>query len=171
MGGCINSQTKRWWIMLLVIGLAGAAGLGVPIALKIHSGASYEERLEFASRLLQEVPLIDGHNDLPWNIRKFVHNKLSTFKFAEDLRKVPPWSESAWSHTDLPRLRAGHISAQFWAAYVPCESAYKDAIQLTLEQIDVIKRLTDKYSPPLTFCTSAQGKGGCCCTGVLHKCY
>jgi Membrane dipeptidase (Peptidase family M19). len=47
---------------------------------------------------------------------------------------------------------------QFWAAYVPCESAYKDAIQLTLEQIDVIKRLTDKYSPPLTFCTSAQGK-------------
>uniref|UniRef100_A0A8D8VKL6 Dipeptidase n=1 Tax=Cacopsylla melanoneura TaxID=428564 RepID=A0A8D8VKL6_9HEMI len=156
MGGCINSQTKRWWIMLLVIGLAGAAGLGVPIALKIHSGASYEERLEFASRLLQEVPLIDGHNDLPWNIRKFVHNKLSTFKFAEDLRKVPPWSESAWSHTDLPRLRAGHISAQFWAAYVPCESAYKDAIQLTLEQIDVIKRLTDKYSPPLTFCTSAQ---------------
>lgn len=74
MGGCITSQTKRWWIMLLVIGLAGAAGLGVPIALKIHSGASYEERLEFASRLLQEVPLIDGY--------EFFVNKYRTFFIA-----------------------------------------------------------------------------------------
>ncbi|KAL1124821.1 hypothetical protein AAG570_001442 [Ranatra chinensis] len=45
---------------------------------------------------------------------------------------------------------------QFWAAYVPCESQFKDAVQLTLEQIDVIRRLTEKYHPPLTFCTSAK---------------
>jgi len=47
---------------------------------------------------------------------------------------------------------------QFWAAYVPCEAQHRDAVQLTLEQIDVIKRLTDRYSPQLTTCTSAQGK-------------
>ncbi|KAK6619229.1 hypothetical protein RUM44_003611 [Polyplax serrata] len=52
------------------------------------------------------------HNDLPWNIRKFLHNRLKDFKFREDLRQVKPWSSSAWSHTDLPRLRAGHVSAQ-----------------------------------------------------------
>lgn len=47
---------------------------------------------------------------------------------------------------------------QFWAAYVPCEAQYKDAVQISLEQIDVIQRLTDRYSPQLTKCTSAYGK-------------
>lgn len=47
---------------------------------------------------------------------------------------------------------------QFWAAYVPCEAQYKDAVQQTLEQIDLIIRLTNKYSNQLTICTSASGK-------------
>ncbi|XP_073988631.1 dipeptidase 1-like isoform X2 [Rhodnius prolixus] len=158
-GSCMPGfrlRVRQRWMVLIALVLAAAAGVGLPIALKIQAGASFEERLEIASRLLQEVPLIDGHNDLPWNIRKFVHNRLNEFRFGEDLRGVPPWSLSAWSHTDLQRLRAGQVSAQFWAAYVPCESQFKDAVQLTLEQIDVIRRLTEKYSPPLTFCTSAQ---------------
>lgn len=46
---------------------------------------------------------------------------------------------------------------QFWAAYVPCEAQYRDAVQLTLEQIDVIIRLTEKYAPQLITCTSAIG--------------
>ncbi|KDR22906.1 hypothetical protein L798_14762 [Zootermopsis nevadensis] len=103
------------------------------------------------------------HNDLPWNIRKFLHNRLRDFRFGEDLRKVVPWSRSPWSHTDLPRLQAGLVAAQvstilywlmFWAAYVPCESQFLDAVQLTLEQIDVIRRLTEKYHPTLILCTS-----------------
>lgn len=49
------------------------------------------------------------------------------------------------------------VFIQFWAAYVPCEAQYKDAVQLTLEQIDVIIRLTDKYSKDLRICTSAEG--------------
>lgn len=52
------------------------------------------------------------HNDLPWNIRKFVHNQLGKFNFSDDLRMVEPWSKSNWSHTDLPRLRAGLVGAQ-----------------------------------------------------------
>lgn len=47
---------------------------------------------------------------------------------------------------------------QFWAAFVPCEAQHKDAVQITLEQIDVIKRLTERYSPHLTACTSVHGK-------------
>lgn len=46
---------------------------------------------------------------------------------------------------------------QFWAAYVPCEAQYKDAVQITLEQIDVIIRLTNKYPNDLTICTSSKG--------------
>lgn len=49
------------------------------------------------------------------------------------------------------------LSFQFWAAYVPCEAQYKDAVQITLEQIDVIDRLTERYSPPMTKCTSVYG--------------
>lgn len=108
----MDLSTRHWWIIVTVLLIAAAAGVGVPIALKISAGASIDERLEFASRLLQEVPLIDGHNDLPWNIRKFLHNRLKDFKFGEDLRNVSPWSTSAWSHTDLPRLKQGHVAAQ-----------------------------------------------------------
>lgn len=58
-----------------------------------------------------------------------------------------------------PRLcRADKFfSFQFWAAYVPCEAQYKDAVQITLEQIDVIERLTDRYSPQMTKCSSVYG--------------
>lgn len=51
-----------------------------PLLLSCISGAPFEERLRVAVQLLDQVPLIDGHNDLPWNIRKFLHNKLNDFK-------------------------------------------------------------------------------------------
>ena len=63
------------------------------------------------------APLINyrsprSHNDLPWNVRKFMHNKLHAFNLTQRLDTVRPWSRSAWSHTDLPRLREGQVSAQ-----------------------------------------------------------
>lgn len=74
--------------------------------------ASPKERLETVRQVLSEVPLIDGHNDLPWNIRNFVHNQLADFDFEKDLRQVAPWSKSAWSQTDLVRLRQGMVGGQ-----------------------------------------------------------
>ncbi|GLH01399.1 Dipeptidase [Gryllus bimaculatus] len=53
-----------------------------------------------------------SHNDLPWNVRKFVHNQILTFNFTADLMKVDPWARSNWSHTDLPRLRRGMVGGQ-----------------------------------------------------------
>lgn len=53
-------RVRQRWMVLIALVLAAAAGVGLPIALKIQAGASFEERLEIASRLLQEVPLIDG---------------------------------------------------------------------------------------------------------------
>ncbi|XP_043257763.1 LOW QUALITY PROTEIN: dipeptidase 1-like [Colletes gigas] len=117
---------------------------------------SPRERLETVRQVLSEVPLIDGHNDLPWNIRNFVHNQLAEFDFDKDLRQVAPWSKSAWSQTDLVRLRQGMVGGQFWAAYVPCESQHLNAVQLTLEQVDLIKRLIEKYSQHMQFAVSSR---------------
>ncbi|KOX71899.1 hypothetical protein WN51_03044 [Melipona quadrifasciata] len=116
---------------------------------------SPRDRLETVRQVLSEVPLIDGHNDLPWNIRNFVHNQLAEFDFDKDLRQVAPWSKSAWSQTDLVRLRQGMVGGQFWAAYVPCESQHLNAVQLTLEQVDLIKRLIEKYSQHMQFAASS----------------
>jgi hypothetical protein len=64
------------------------------------------------------IALYSRHNDLPWNIRKFLHNRLQDFRFGEDLRKIVPWSSSPWSHTDLPRLQAGLVAAQVSTLYM-----------------------------------------------------
>lgn len=56
----------------------------------------------------------DGHNDLPWNIKRYSHNRLEYLNFTEGVRSTEPWSNSQWSHTDIPRLRQGLIGAQFW---------------------------------------------------------
>ncbi|XP_038211427.1 uncharacterized protein LOC119831926 [Zerene cesonia] len=152
----LSGWQRRWCCVAVLVLVAGTACVAGPLALRAPPGAPLHERLRLAERLLHDTPLIDGHNDLPWNIRKFLHNKIKDFRFNEDLRTISPWATSSWSHTDLPRLKQGRVAAQFWAAYVPCDSQHKDAVQLTFEQIDLIQRLTDKYHPELTFCTSAE---------------
>ncbi|XP_013108600.1 dipeptidase 1 [Stomoxys calcitrans] len=123
----------------------------------VCSANDLDYRLQRVKNVLKEVPLIDGHNDLPWNIRKFLKNQLKDFHFAGDLRQVQPWSNSAWSHTDLRRLKEGMVSAQFWSAYAPCSSQHLDAVQLTLEQIDLIRRLVTLYPHQMSLVTSAIG--------------
>ncbi|XP_030376216.1 dipeptidase 1 [Scaptodrosophila lebanonensis] len=131
--------------------------LVLPI-LKCSAGSTdFDYRMQRVKNVLKEVPLIDGHNDLPWNIRKFLKNQLKDFRFGSDLRELAPWSTSAWSHTDLRRLKEGMVSAQFWSAYAPCSSQHLDAVQLTLEQIDLIRRLVQLYPHHMTLVTTASG--------------
>ena len=73
-------------------------------------------------RILSSVPLIDGHNDLPNSIRFLAANKVSLAHIDQDLSQVEPWASSKYSHTDLGRLRAGMVGAQFWAAYMDCDT-------------------------------------------------
>ncbi|XP_034938112.1 dipeptidase 1 isoform X3 [Chelonus insularis] len=96
------------------------------------------------------------HNDLPWNIRKFLKNQLRNFQF-HDLKRVHPWSQTAWSHTDLKRLKEGMVAAQFWSAYVPCSSQHLDSVQLALEQIDLIRRLVNKHPKNMILVTTSEG--------------
>jgi membrane dipeptidase len=84
----------------------------------------------------REVPLIDGHNDIPWTLRQKVKNDLSTF----DLRSSQPELM-----TDIPRLRNGGVGAQFWSVYVPAEMQGPDAVLATTEQMDLVYQIIEKY--------------------------
>lgn len=148
-----NRNTLRgpWCICLVVCVVIATlgAGLGLPLALNPQlEPKTPQERLAVIYRLLKEAPLIDGHNDLPWNLRKFVNNKLLGLNLST-IATEEPWSQSKWSHTDIPRLKAGMLGAQFWSAYVPCKAQHVDAVQITLEQIDVIRRLVEFNSQHL----------------------
>ncbi|HEX9981874.1 MAG TPA: dipeptidase [Thermoanaerobaculia bacterium] len=101
-------------------------------------------------RILREVPLIDGHNDLPWQMRERVRNQLSKLDLRADQSKL-----ATPLHTDLARLKAGHLGGQFWSVYVPASMKGADAVQATLEQIDVVHRLAALYPETLEIALTA----------------
>lgn len=47
---------------------------------------------------------------------------------------------------------------QLWVAYAPCGAQHKDAVQVTLEQIDLIKRMVEAYPNQLELVRTADGK-------------
>jgi membrane dipeptidase len=95
-------------------------------------------------RILREVPLIDGHNDLPEQYDERVKNHLAKIDIRQDQSKLTPAL-----HTDIPRLRQGRVGGQFWSVYVPVTLKGADAVRAVLEQIDVVHRLEELY--PDTF--------------------
>lgn len=86
-------------------------------------------------------------------------NNLSTFDFNQSLATIPAWNPPGGraSQTDLPRLRAGLVGAQFWAAYANCSSNLKDAVSRTIEQIDLIKRIVQLNANDMQLVTSVAG--------------
>ncbi|MFF3819545.1 dipeptidase [Streptomyces bluensis] len=92
-----------------------------------------------ARELLAEFPVVDGHNDLPWALREQVRYDLAARDIATD--------QSAHLHTDLARLRAGGVGAQFWSVYV--RSDQPGAVTATLEQIDCVRQLIARYPQDL----------------------
>ncbi|MFN0008321.1 MAG: dipeptidase [Planctomycetota bacterium] len=110
-------------------GARSAAERASPVPL---SGVSEE-----AWRIHRNSILVDGHNDLPWSMREKAQYSLD----AKDLSKPQPDL-----HTDLPRLVAGGMGAQFWSVYVPADSAKTGAaLQQTIEQIEFVKKMAARY--------------------------
>ncbi|MFJ5937946.1 dipeptidase [Streptomyces sp. NPDC093071] len=99
------------------------------------------DRLAEARELLAGHPVVDGHNDLPWALREHVRYDLDRMDIAAD--------QTGALHTDLARLRAGGVGAQFWSVYVPCRFTGDDAVSATLEQIDVVDQLLERYAADL----------------------
>ncbi|MGG2462615.1 dipeptidase [Streptomyces sp. RGM 3693] len=102
---------------------------------------------EAALELLARWPVVDGHNDLPWALREQVRYDLDRRDVATD--------QSASLHTDIPRLRAGGVGAQFWSVYVRSDYAGDQAVSATLEQIDVVHQLTTRYAADLRLAATA----------------
>jgi membrane dipeptidase len=105
------------------------------------------EALARARALLAGHPVVDGHNDLPWALRIHAGYDLDRCDIAVD--------QTGRLHTDLHRLRAGGVGAQFWSVYVPSSLQGDGAVSATLEQIDCVRALAARYSDELRLALTA----------------
>ncbi|XP_070534022.1 dipeptidase 1-like [Ptychodera flava] len=155
-------SNKSKWRRNAVIGLSVAVfamvlavAIALPLTLNSNDSSPAEpttteppaDPLERARYIMKRVPLVDGHNDLPGQIRRRWLNQLSEVNLWDDLP----------THTDIPRLREGLVGGQFWSVYIPCDTQYKDAVRQTIQQIDVTIRFVKQYSGVFELVTTAQG--------------
>jgi membrane dipeptidase len=104
--------------------------------------------LDAALSVLSRYPLIDGHNDLAWELRDTIGGDLDRADLARGVD---------FTHTDLPRLARGKVGAQFWSVYVPASLAGDAAVTATLEQIDLVRRMVRRYRDRLELALTAAG--------------
>ena len=90
--------------------------------------------------------VIDGHNDLPWELRTLCGYDLTAVDLAGGEPRV---------QTDLPRLRAGGVAAQFWSVFVPCSLSGDAAVTATLEQIDFVRSFVAAFPDDLELALTA----------------
>ncbi|MFA6231624.1 MAG: dipeptidase [Rhodanobacter sp.] len=138
--------------------LAATIALGtacMPLAQAQSSDAVLTARVD---RVLAKTPLIDGHNDLPWEIRQRfgsaagVDLGASTANLPakmEDGEVAPPLM------TDIPRLRLGHVGAQFWSVWTPPADTGPVAVKMTMEQIDIVRSMVARYPKDMQMAYSA----------------
>jgi membrane dipeptidase len=105
------------------------------------------------ARLLAQHPLVDGHNDLP-DVLRTLHGGALT---PADLDKFALDRRQPLTRTDLPRLAAGRVGAQFWSVYVPDDLPPAAAVVRTLQQIDLVYALHRRFPGRLEMATTADG--------------
>lgn len=118
--------------------------IAVVVAGLVIGASAHTSTQDFKARAIalhKQVPLIDGHNDYPWALRELDPGR--DFSKAEISKPVPALM------TDIPRLRQGGVGGQFWSVYVPSTMQGKEAVRATLEQIDIVHRMTKQW--PQTF--------------------
>ena len=134
------------------VSMALAGSAAPPLAAQtpeLSDGAAMERALA----ALDAAPVWDGHNDVPIQLRGRYGNVIAEFDFA-DTGETGGEGQNPM-HTDLARLEAGHVGAQFWSVYVPAALPEPAAVQATIEQIDVTKRLIARYSENLALALTA----------------
>ena len=122
--------------------------LALPLAAAPLAAQTDSALLRHALRLHRAVPMIDGHNDLPWKLRtrgsdSFDSADISRAVFSldsMDLSQPQPKLD-----TDIPRLRAGGVGAIFLSTWVPVQLMGGGAARTELEQIDIVRRLPQRY--------------------------
>lgn len=141
------AKYRNLW--LAGVSLASAATMSAPAAL----AAPTPEQV--AEAALRAAPVWDGHNDVPEQLRERRKDVLAGFDFRDTTRTADPAKDEQAMHTDLARLRKGHVGAQFWSVYVSAALDDQHAVQATLEQIDVTRRLVAAYPGDMQLATSA----------------
>ncbi len=106
-----------------------------------------ERRVE---RVLKAMPVIDGHNDLPWEIRDAYDSWRKPLDLSADTSRL-----EARLQTDLPRMKKGGVGAQFWSVWIPAELKGDEAIRVTIEQIDIVHRMVANYPNRLEMASTA----------------
>ena len=130
----------RWALLLLCVPFAS------------WGADDYHQRVE---QVLLRTPLIDGHNDLPWEIRDRFKSDLAAVDLKSDTTRLPVPEGASPLMTDIPRLRAGHVGGQFWSVWIPTETRGFEAVQATLEQMDLVKRMAARYPGDLEMAYTA----------------
>lgn len=101
-------------------------------------------------RVFKATPLIDGHNDLPWELR----DRIDPAKGWPDVAQATDrWEKPI--HTDIARLRAGDVGGQFWSVWIPASLKGDEAIRTTLEEIDIVHTLVARYPRELAMAETA----------------
>ncbi len=124
--------------------------LGAPLT--AWGAPDYHHRVE---QVLERTPLVDGHNDLPWEIRERFKGDLAACDLKADTAHLPLSEGQSALMTDIPRLKAGFVGGQFWSVWIPTEMKGFEAVQTTLEQIDLVKRIASKYPADLEMAYTA----------------
>lgn len=101
-------------------------------------------------RILKAMPLIDGHNDLPWELRDKFGSRVETTDIRAGSDKLTPPLM-----TDIARMRAGRMGGQFWSVWIPAKVSGPRAVEMTLEQIDIVKRMVARYPADLEMAATA----------------
>lgn len=96
--------------------------------------------LQRARAVLSKSPVIDGHNDVPWGVRQKLRGKTADFTFD----RLPDNERSDW-HTDIERMRDGRVGGVFWSVYIDASMNGPDGVQAVVEQVDIARRLIDRY--------------------------
>lgn len=139
--------------MRRLIALAGA------LCMAVSGPALARTPEQTAEAALRAAPVWDGHNDTPIQLRGRFGNVIANFDFRDTTNTGSAQAEGTWKgrtmHTDLTRLRKGHLGAQFWSVYVTADMPEAEAVQATLEQIDVTKRLVARYPGDMALALTA----------------
>ena len=120
--------------MKTIIAFLGLSLLAAPVAAQGPPPDSV--LLRRALRLHREVPMVDTHNDHPWEMRA---QRAMGFEHHDMTGPLPSFQ------TDIPRLRAGGVGAQFWSIFIYDTMIHSGAARLTMEQIDIVKRMEARY--------------------------
>ncbi len=135
--------------------VSAISALTMSLAIGPAATAASDSTAARIERVLAATPLIDGHNDLPWELRVRSKGKLASIDLRSDTASIAAPASEVALMTDIPRLKAGRVGGQFWSVWIPATTTGFEAVQTTIEQIDLVKRFTALYPGDLEMAYTA----------------